>query len=110
MATRSIAAHRHGHDVGERLYVHRHTPVHLLNPTHADFYSGEGLRRLKGFLKPGGVFALWSNDKPDGGFLARLRKVFGHVEGHVSTFENPMLQETSFNGIYLARAPGNPPS
>ncbi len=23
-------AHRHGHDVGEQLYVHRHTPVHLL--------------------------------------------------------------------------------
>jgi cobalt/nickel transport system permease protein len=22
--------HRHGHDVGEHLYVHRHTPVHLL--------------------------------------------------------------------------------
>lgn len=22
--------HRHGHDVGEQLYVHRHTPVHLL--------------------------------------------------------------------------------
>jgi cobalt/nickel transport system permease protein len=24
--------HRHGHDVGEQLYVHRHTPVHLLPP------------------------------------------------------------------------------
>jgi cobalt/nickel transport system permease protein len=24
--------HRHGHDVGEQLYVHRHTPVHLLAP------------------------------------------------------------------------------
>lgn len=24
------AGHRHGHDVGEQLYVHRHTPVHLL--------------------------------------------------------------------------------
>lgn len=26
------APHRHGHDVGEALYVHRHTPVHLLPP------------------------------------------------------------------------------
>lgn len=25
-----VTGHRHGHDVGERLYVHRHTPVHLL--------------------------------------------------------------------------------
>ena len=24
------SGHRHGHDVGERLYVHRHTPLHLL--------------------------------------------------------------------------------
>ena len=24
--------HRHGHDVGEKLYVHRHTPVHLQAP------------------------------------------------------------------------------
>jgi cobalt/nickel transport system permease protein len=23
-------AHRHGHDVGEQLYVHRHTPIHLM--------------------------------------------------------------------------------
>lgn len=25
-----MTGHRHGHDVGEKLYVHRHTPVHLL--------------------------------------------------------------------------------
>ncbi len=25
-------AHRHGHDVGERLYVHGHTPLHLMAP------------------------------------------------------------------------------
>ena len=24
------SGHRHGHDVGEQLYVHRHTPIHLL--------------------------------------------------------------------------------
>lgn len=79
-----------------------HTPTHLLNGTHADFYSEEGLHRLKNVLKPGGVFALWSNDKPEEEFLVLLKNVFGHAEGHVSTFENPMLQETSCNGIYLA--------
>lgn len=30
MPAQTATAHRHGHDVGERLYVHRHTPVHLL--------------------------------------------------------------------------------
>lgn len=24
--------HHHGHDVGERLYIHRHTPIHSLSP------------------------------------------------------------------------------
>lgn len=32
MSTHQVASHRHGHDVGEQLYVHRHTPVHLLPP------------------------------------------------------------------------------
>lgn len=27
-----VSTHRHGHDVGEQLYVHRHTVVHLLPP------------------------------------------------------------------------------
>ncbi len=31
-ATAVTAPHRHGHDVGEALYVHRHTAVHLLAP------------------------------------------------------------------------------
>ena len=30
MADVAAAGHRHGHDVGEQLYVHRHTQVHLL--------------------------------------------------------------------------------
>ncbi|MEZ5117679.1 MAG: cobalt ECF transporter T component CbiQ [Candidatus Nanopelagicales bacterium] len=29
-ASSGAANHRHGHDVGERLYVHRHTPLHLM--------------------------------------------------------------------------------
>ena len=65
---------------------------------------------MKKFLKPGGVFALWSNDKPDEAFLALLQKAFGHAEGQVSTFNNPLLQEKSFNGIYLARTPEASPA
>jgi cobalt/nickel transport system permease protein len=30
MAAPEAVEHRHGHDVGEHLYVHRHTPIHLL--------------------------------------------------------------------------------
>lgn len=87
-----------------------HTPAQWLNGAHADFYSEEGLRRLKHFLKPGGVFALWSNDEPDEAFLDILRKVFPEAEGRTSVFDNPLLQAKSSNGIYLARAPEEMPA
>ncbi len=80
-----------------------HTPDALLNPGHADLYSGEGMMRLRGFLKPGGVFGLWSNDEPDKEFLAILSSVFDQVEGHVVEFENPIQGKTSANGVYVAR-------
>lgn len=83
-----------------------HTPAQLLNPTHADFYAEAGLRRLKGLLKPGGAFALWSNDDPDEAFTARLRKVFGRAEGQVAAFANPLQGKKSANGIYVARLEG----
>ena len=86
-----------------------HTPSQLLNPAHADFYSEAGLRRLKNFLKPGGVFALWSNDEPDPAFLETLRKAFGNAEGHASVFANPLTEKKSSNGLYLARAPEETP-
>ncbi len=83
-----------------------HTPSQLLNRAHADFYSEEALRRLKNFIKPGGVFALWSNDEPADAFLGILRKAFGNAEGRAAVFDNPLTREKSSNGIYLARAPG----
>ena len=87
-----------------------HTPSQLLNPTHADFYSEAGLRRLKGFLKPGGVFALWSNDDPEAAFADLLRKVFGRAEGHAVVFDNPMQGKPSANSVYVARAPEDAPA
>ena len=87
-----------------------HTPSQLLNPAHADFYSVAGLRRLRNFLKPGGVFALWSNDEPDEAFLAILRKVFEHAAGQTCVFDNPLTEKKSFNGLYVARAPGEKPA
>lgn len=82
-----------------------HTPTHHLAAAHADSYSDEGLQRLCGFLKPGGVFALWSNDDPDEQFLNRLRGVFGRAEGHVVEFENPLQGNMTANGVYVAQVP-----
>jgi spermidine synthase len=80
-----------------------HTPDALLNPAHADLYSQAGMMRLRTFLRPGGVFGLWSNDVPDKGFLAILAGVFDQVEGHVVEFENPIQDQTAANGVYIAK-------
>ena len=80
-----------------------HTPDALLNPTHADFYTQEGMKRLRAFLKPGGVFGLWSNDVPDKGFMNILSSVFDQVDGHVVEFANPIQGKTATNGVYVAK-------
>ena len=80
-----------------------HSPDFWLHPSHAGFYSEEGLRQLKSFLKPQGVFALWSNDPPADAFLNILSGVFTDVQGHSIQFDNPLQQSTSTSGVYVAR-------
>ncbi len=80
-----------------------HSPRHLLNPSHADFYEAAGLRRLTEWIHPGGVFALWSNDPPDDGFLAVLSAIFVDVEAVVVRFPNPLQGREATNTVYLAR-------
>lgn len=79
-----------------------HTPGHVLHPSHAAFYTVDGLRRLWAHLKPDGVFALWSDDPPDEAFMAVLREVFSEVTGHVVTFPNPLTGSESANSVYVA--------
>ena len=63
------------------------------------------LRRLADHLHPGGVFALWSDEAPDAGFLATLREVFagGEAGAHVVSFFNPLLEADSASTVYVAR-------
>lgn len=79
-----------------------HSPTFTLDPSHADLYTVAGLRRLAAHLRPGGVFALWSDDPPDPGFLDTLRSVFARVEGHTVAFDNPLTGGRSRNGVYVA--------
>lgn len=80
-----------------------HSPDQLLHPTHAAFYSEEGLSQLRHSLAPGGVFGLWSNDPPEERFLERLGRIFATVEGHRIEFANPLQDSTSCAGVYVAR-------
>lgn len=79
-----------------------HSPRHLLNPSHADLYTPEGTARLARFLRPGGVFALWSNDAPDEDYLHTLRTVFPNAATEVIEFPNPLQSRPATNTLYLA--------
>ena len=79
-----------------------HSPRHQLNPSHADLYTVEGLTRLRGYLAPDGVFALWSDDPPDDQFMTRLGSVFAHPIAHVVDFDNALTGGVSSNTVYVA--------
>ncbi len=83
-----------------------HSPRHVLAPGHAAFYTPAGLQRLREHLKPGGVFALWSNDMPDEAYLELLRTLLVDVRADVVTFPNPLQGRDATNTVYLGRAPG----
>ena len=88
-----------------------HSPRHRLTgatasiPSAVDFYGVEGVRRLAGHLEPGGVFALWSNDPPDDGYLDVLRAVFVDVVAEIVRFPNPLQDTEATNTVYLALRP-----
>jgi spermidine synthase len=79
-----------------------HSPVNVLDPSHADLYTPTGLRRLGSRLRPGGAFGLWSDDAPDEAFLDVLRQSFATATSHVVTFANPLTRGTSANTVYIA--------
>jgi spermidine synthase len=81
-----------------------HTPHHLLHPSHAGFYTPDGLERLAARLHPGGVFALWS-DGPDEDFLRTARTVFRRCQEHIVSFENHHTGRQATNAVYVATEP-----
>ncbi|MCP2253836.1 hypothetical protein LY13_002594 [Prauserella aidingensis] len=82
-----------------------HSPRHVLDPSHADFYLPDGLAALRARLRPGGVFALWSDDPPDDEFTATLDEQFTDVTAEVVTFDNPLRRSEATSTVYLARSP-----
>ncbi len=85
-----------------------HSPQHLLDPSHAGLYTPVGLRRLSRHLRPGGVFALWSNDPPDDAFVDDLRTAFATATAHVVTFRNFLIDADTHSTIYVAVDPHDP--
>jgi hypothetical protein len=79
-----------------------HSPTHLLQPSNAAFYEPAGLSSLSTKLRAGGVFALWSTDRPDEDFLILLRGIFDDARAELIEFENPYQDRPAVNTIYIA--------
>jgi spermidine synthase len=82
-----------------------HAPGDVLDPAHTRFYTPEGLQRLAGTLKRGGVFALWSNDPPEQGFLSVMQTIFSGVEAREVRFGALHAEAVAANTIYLGTRP-----
>ncbi|MBH0054402.1 spermidine synthase [Salinibacterium sp. SWN139] len=79
-----------------------HSPRHQLDPSHADLYTVDGLRRVRAHLTEGGVFALWSDDPSDVEFMERLGQVFESPIAHAVDFDNALTGGVSSNTVYVA--------
>ena len=81
-----------------------HSPEALLDARSESFYRPEGLAALARHLKPGGIFGLWSNDRPDDRFTDRLAGVFATARAEPVSFHNPLQDREVVQTVYLARA------
>ncbi|MBQ0927890.1 spermidine synthase [Saccharopolyspora endophytica] len=101
----ALAASSDGFDGGRRfdaiLLDIDHSPQNVLDSGHAGFYAPDGLRAMAAHLRPGGVFALWSDDPPEDGFTRDLAEVFDDVTAHVVSFDNHYTGGTSANTVYV---------
>lgn len=80
-----------------------HSPAALLSTAHGGFYTAEGLGQAAQRLRAGGVFALWSDDKPDPAFQEALATAFAESRAEIVEFDNPLQDRTATCTIYVAR-------
>ncbi|MEO9530798.1 spermidine synthase [Roseibium sp.] len=81
-----------------------HTPERLLHGGSEGFYTAEGLRALKRFLKPGGVVGLWSDEAPDGAITDLLGEAFEEAWAEPVVFANPLQDGREVTqAVYLGR-------
>jgi hypothetical protein len=80
-----------------------HSPRMLLDPRSQSFYQPAGLSALARHLAPGGVFGLWSNDRPEEAIVARMQEAFAQAWAEPVTFHNPLQDKPFTQTVYLAR-------
>ncbi len=77
------------------------SPVHLLDESHAAFYTTAGLTGVRSRLLPHGIFALWTSLPAEPEVTERLRLVFPKVTAEEVSFDNPLLDANEVNAIYF---------
>lgn len=82
-----------------------HSPSEVLHPSNASLYTFDGLRNLAQHLRPGGVFAMWSNNPEDAGFTEVLRAAFGTGRAEPVVFDNPLQGRDAHQCVYIAHKP-----
>ena len=80
-----------------------HSPEHFLDRNNESLYTSDGLASIRKQLKPGGSFALWSNDPASEEFTESLRAIFGSASSHNIEFPNPYTNSISITSVYVAR-------
>lgn len=80
-----------------------HTPDWLLDARSGSFYSEAGLLKLAAHLKPSGVMGLWSDEREDADFTARLGRVFASARAEPVVFNNPLQDKPFTQTVYLAK-------
>lgn len=80
-----------------------HSPEHFLDQSNESLYTSDGLASIRHHIKPGGCFALWSNDPASEDFSKHLSGVFGSATAHNVEFPNPYTGSISVNSVYVAR-------
>lgn len=79
-----------------------HSPNHFLNGSNKSLYTSDGLASVQRQLKPGGCFALWSNDPASEEFIEHLKGIFHTATAHNVEFPNPYSDSVSVNSVYVA--------
>ena len=82
-----------------------HTPQWVLRDSNREFYLEVGLKKMSAHIKPGGIFALWADGRPDVGFVDHLNLVFTSTNGHLVEFDNPVSGGTSVGTVYVCKVP-----
>ncbi|WP_111641346.1 polyamine aminopropyltransferase [Marinimicrobium alkaliphilum] len=95
-----------GHQYDAILLDIDHSPRAFLHTGNAGFYVPDNLVAMARQLKPGGVFAMWSQDLPEPEFVALLEQVFPSVSTEIVYFDNPFRQARESNCLYIARTHG----